>query len=86
MAKAKHMSDETAHSIDEEVRATVNRNYARAREILIDNMDILHAMKDALVKYETIEEEQIKPIDKIANLSHRHQVRESRKTQQAALE
>ncbi|HHF7192419.1 TPA: ATP-dependent zinc metalloprotease FtsH, partial [Haemophilus influenzae] len=50
MAKAKHMSDETAHAIDEEVRAIVNRNYARAREILIDNMDILHAMKDALVK------------------------------------
>ncbi|HHE9491404.1 ATP-dependent zinc metalloprotease FtsH [Haemophilus influenzae] len=62
MAKSKHMSDETAHSIDEEVRAIVNRNYARAREILIDNMDILHAMKDALVKYETIEEEQIKQL------------------------
>ena len=62
MAKAKHMSDETAHVIDEEVRAIVNRNYARARQILIDNMDILHAMKDALVKYETIEEEQIKQL------------------------
>ena len=62
MAKAKHMSDETAHAIDEEVRAIVNRNYARARQILIDNMDILHAMKDALVKYETIEEEQIKQL------------------------
>lgn len=62
MAKAKHMSDETAHSIDEEVRAIVSRNYARARQILTDNMDILHAMKDALVKYETIEEEQIKQL------------------------
>ncbi|AGV11980.1 TPA: ATP-dependent zinc metalloprotease FtsH [Haemophilus influenzae] len=62
MAKAKHMSDETAHSIDEEVRAIVNRNYERARQILTDNMDILHAMKDALVKYETIEEEQIKQL------------------------
>lgn len=62
MVKAKHMSDETAHAIDEEVRAIVNRNYARARQILIDNMDILHAMKDALVKYETIEEEQIKQL------------------------
>lgn len=62
MAKAKHMSDETAHAIDEEVRAIVNRNYARARQILIDNIDILHAMKDALVKYETIEEEQIKQL------------------------
>ncbi|KNE86206.1 ATP-dependent zinc metalloprotease FtsH [Aggregatibacter aphrophilus] len=62
MAKAKHMSDETAHVIDEEVRAIVNRNYERARQILSDNMDILHAMKDALVKYETIEEEQIKQL------------------------
>ncbi|WP_439242536.1 ATP-dependent zinc metalloprotease FtsH [Lonepinella sp. BR2474] len=62
MAKAKHMSDETAHVIDEEVRAIVARNYDRARQILIDNMDILHAMKDALVKYETIEEEQIKQL------------------------
>ena len=62
MAKAKHMSDETAHVIDEEVRSIVSRNYERARQILIDNMDILHAMKDALVKYETIEEEQIKQL------------------------
>ncbi|OOF37835.1 ATP-dependent zinc metalloprotease FtsH [Rodentibacter heidelbergensis] len=62
MAKAKHMSDETAHVIDEEVRAIVSRNYERARQILIDNMDILHAMKDALVKYETIEETQIKQL------------------------
>lgn len=62
MAKAKHMSDETAHTIDEEVRAIVNRNYGRARQLLIDNIDILHAMKDALVKYETIKEEQIKQL------------------------
>ncbi|MFY1027231.1 ATP-dependent zinc metalloprotease FtsH [Actinobacillus seminis] len=62
MAKAKHMSDETAHTIDEEVRAIVNRNYARARQLLVDNMDILHAMKDTLVKYETIEELQIKQL------------------------
>ena len=52
MAKAKHMSDETAHAIDEEVRAIVNRNYARARQILIDNMDILHAMKDGIIQPE----------------------------------
>ena len=62
MAKAKHMSDETAHLIDEEVRKLVTRNYDRARQILIGNMDILHAMKDALVKYETIEEVQIKQL------------------------
>lgn len=64
MAKAKHMSDETAHLIDEEVRSIVTRNYERARQILTDNMDILHAMKDALVKYETIEEVQIEQLMK----------------------
>ncbi|MDG6894657.1 ATP-dependent zinc metalloprotease FtsH [Volucribacter amazonae] len=62
MAKAKHMSDETAHTIDEEVRKIVTRNYERARQLLVDNMDILHAMKDALMKYETIEEEQIEQL------------------------
>lgn len=62
MAKAKHMSDETAHLIDEEVRAIVSRNYQRARVLLQENMDILHAMKDALVKYETIDEPQIKQL------------------------
>lgn len=51
--KAKHMSDETARIIDQEVKALIERNYNRARQILNDNMDILHAMKDALMKYET---------------------------------
>lgn len=64
MAKAKHMSDETAHLIDEEVRKIVSRNYNRARQLLVENMDILHAMKDALVKYETIEEVQIEQLMK----------------------
>ena len=59
MAKAKHMSDETARIIDREVKALIERNYARARQILNDNMDILHSMKDALMKYETIDAPQI---------------------------
>lgn len=59
VAKAKHMSDETARIIDQEVKSLVERNYARARQILTDNMDILHSMKDALMKYETIDAPQI---------------------------
>ncbi|WP_341503364.1 ATP-dependent zinc metalloprotease FtsH [Gallaecimonas sp. GXIMD4217] len=59
VAKAKHMSDETARIIDEEVKHVIDRNYDRARRILEDNMDILHAMKDALMKYETIDAKQI---------------------------
>lgn len=59
MSKAQHMSDETARLIDQEVKSIIDRNYQRARQILIDNMDILHAMKDALMKYETIDVNQV---------------------------
>lgn len=48
--------------LTEEVRAIVSRNYQEQDKFLIDNMDILHAMKDALVKYETIEEDQIRQL------------------------
>ncbi|MBX4180791.1 ATP-dependent zinc metalloprotease FtsH [Sodalis sp. CWE] len=59
VAKAKHMSDETARIIDQEVKLLIERNYVRARSLLIENMDILHTMKDALMKYETIDASQI---------------------------
>lgn len=55
----KSLSDETAHVIDEEIRNIVDRNYSRAEKILKENMDILHAMSDALMKYETIDKDQI---------------------------
>ena len=55
----KNLSDETAHVIDEEIRNIVDRNYARSEQILKDNIDILHAMSDALMKYETIDKDQI---------------------------
>ncbi len=55
----KHVSDETAHAIDEEVKGIVERNYQRARKILEENIDILHAMAEALMKYETIDSDQI---------------------------
>ncbi len=58
-AKSLHMSDETAQAIDLEIKEFVNRNYQRAEQILNDNMDILHAMKDALMQYETIDANQI---------------------------
>jgi len=53
------MSDETKEVIDEEIRKIIDRNYERARQILEDNIDILHAMADALIKYETIDSDQI---------------------------
>ena len=59
MGKSQHMSDETAKVIDDEVKMIIDSNYDRANKFLTDNMDILHAMKDALMKYETLDSTQI---------------------------
>ncbi|UUO25370.1 ATP-dependent zinc metalloprotease FtsH [Colwellia sp. M166] len=58
-SKSLNMSDETARAIDEEIKDFVNRNYERAATILKENEDILHAMKDALMEYETIDALQV---------------------------
>lgn len=59
MSKASHMSDDTARAIDAEIKSIIDRNYDRAKAILEQNIDILHAMKDALMLYETIDAKQI---------------------------
>ncbi|MBK9131057.1 MAG: ATP-dependent zinc metalloprotease FtsH [Gammaproteobacteria bacterium] len=60
----KNVSDETAHAIDKEIRAFIDRNYERSRRILTENIDKLHAMAEALIKYETIDSQQIDDIMK----------------------
>ncbi|WP_206605580.1 ATP-dependent zinc metalloprotease FtsH [Pelagibaculum spongiae] len=62
VTKTKEVSDETAHIIDEEIRNIVDRNYRRAETLLTENKDKLHAMSDALMKWETIDADQIKDI------------------------
>jgi cell division protease FtsH len=57
--KSNNMSDETAKVIDAEIKDVLDRNYKRAEQILRDNIDVLHTMKDALMKYETIDAKQI---------------------------
>ncbi len=62
MAKTKMVSDETAHMIDSEIRGIIDRNYERAETLLRENIEKLHLMADALMKYETIDVEQIDAI------------------------
>ena len=62
VAQHKAVSDETAHDIDQEIRSIIDRSYARAEEILKANLDKLHLMADALIKYETIDSDQIDDI------------------------
>ncbi|MBT3812823.1 MAG: ATP-dependent zinc metalloprotease FtsH [Gammaproteobacteria bacterium] len=58
----KSVADETSHTIDEEIRSIIDKNYERAEKILKDNEDILHSMSDALMKYETIDKDQIEDL------------------------
>lgn len=67
------MSDETAKIIDEEVTEIINSCYKKAQDLLEANNDILENMKDALLKYETID------ADQIDDLMNRKEVRPPRK-------
>jgi cell division protease FtsH len=59
VTQTKHVSDDTAHAIDREIREIIDRNYSRAKKIVEDKLDVLHAMADALMKYETIDAGQL---------------------------
>ena len=58
----KVFSPETAQRIDDEIRTIINDCYGQAKQILVENMDRLHKMAEALMKYETIDAEQIDAI------------------------
>lgn len=59
---SKVLAPETTRAIDEEVRSIIDNCYARAKNILEENRDILEAMKDALMEYETLDSGQIDDI------------------------
>ena len=58
----KNISNETASSIDSEIRKIIDKQYSRATKLIKDNLDKMHLMADALMKYETIDVEQIDQI------------------------
>ena len=58
----KSVSNETARTIDTEIRKIIDTQYSRATKLIKDNMDKMHLMADALMKYETIDTGQIDEI------------------------
>ena len=54
-----HYSEDTSREIDQEVRNILNEAYSTATKLLEDNRDILEAMKDALIEFETIDADQV---------------------------
>ena len=61
-SKGNSLSDNTSAIIDQEVRRIIDINYKRAENIIKNNMDKMHLMVDALLKYETIDTDQINDI------------------------
>ena len=60
--QTKEISDKTAEQIDIEVQSIIEHNYQRAKVILTEHLDKLHAMADFLMKFETIDAPQIQKI------------------------
>jgi cell division protease FtsH len=58
----KNVSDATAKLIDDAIKKIIDTNYEKARKILTDNIDKLHIMSAALLKYETINASQVAEI------------------------
>jgi cell division protease FtsH len=62
VTRAQNMSEETARLIDSEVRTIVNAGYDRAKQVLNDHIDQLHAIAGALLEYETLTGDEIKTV------------------------
>ncbi|MDR1333727.1 MAG: ATP-dependent zinc metalloprotease FtsH [Holosporaceae bacterium] len=58
----KNISSSTAKTIDDEIRAIVDRNYERAKEILENNREELKLLAQGLLEHETLSGEDIKKI------------------------
>ena len=58
ITQRRHVSEETAEAIDEEVRGFVEAGKKRALEILTDNRDVLDSLAMALLERETLDDEE----------------------------
>jgi cell division protease FtsH len=59
MTKTANISESTQQKVDAEMRRILDEQYAVARRILEDNRDKVEVMTDALMKWETIDRDQV---------------------------
>ncbi|GGI90977.1 ATP-dependent zinc metalloprotease FtsH [Polymorphobacter multimanifer] len=62
VTRTQNVSEQTAQMIDGEVRAIVTQGYDRAKQLLSDHIDQLHALAGALLEYETLSGDEIKKV------------------------
>ncbi len=62
VTRTQNVSEETARLIDSEVKSIVTHGYDRAKQVLSDNIDQLHALAGALIELETLSGDEIKRV------------------------
>lgn len=62
VTRTTHISEQTMQQVDAEIRDILETQYRRARKIIEDNQDKMHAMAKALLEWETIDSDQIDDI------------------------
>jgi cell division protease FtsH len=62
IGEQRNYSDEVAKQIDEEVRAIIDRGYARAMEVLVEYKDRLTQLAEKLVAEETVDSEEFEKL------------------------
>jgi cell division protease FtsH len=65
IASDRDFSDETAATIDEEVRILVEQAYRRAKDVLVNNRHVLDRLAEMLIEKETVDAEELQ--DLLAN-------------------
>jgi cell division protease FtsH len=65
----KDYSDETAHLIDEEIRRLVDEAYKDADRMLDANWEAVERVAQALIKYETLDAEEVRKLIRGETLS-----------------
>jgi cell division protease FtsH len=64
VTQRKNVSDATAHVIDEEIRRIVEEGERRARGMLTEHLDELHALAKGLLEFETLSADEIRRVIK----------------------
>jgi cell division protease FtsH len=62
VTRTQNVSEKTAQLIDEEIKRIVMTGYERAKQVLTEHIDELHALAAALLEYETLSGEEIRKV------------------------
>ena len=62
VTRTTHVSEATMQQVDAEIRRILDERYEVAKKLIVENSDKMHAMAEALLKWETIDSDQIDDI------------------------